>query len=67
MLIGSDTQCIRFTPELRSVIELGPFGVNANAIAGVARDFRSRISVRLKARPGKLAVSETHEHLFMQM
>ena len=26
VLIGSDARCARFTPELRSVIELGPFG-----------------------------------------
>ena len=41
--------------------------VNANAIAGVTRDFRGRVLVRLKARTEKLTVSETHEHLFRQM
>ena len=41
--------------------------VNANAIAGVSRDFRGRVSVKLKARSEKLAVSEGHEHLFRQM
>ncbi len=41
--------------------------VNANAIAGVRRDFRGRISVEIKARPEKLAVSEAHAHLFRQM
>jgi DNA-binding LytR/AlgR family response regulator len=41
--------------------------VNANAIASVARDFRGRVSVKLKARSEKLAVSEQHEHLFRQM
>jgi DNA-binding LytR/AlgR family response regulator len=41
--------------------------VNANAIAGVSRDFRGHISVKLKARSEKLAVSEGHEHLFRQM
>ncbi len=41
--------------------------VNANAIAGVTRDFRGRVHVRLKARPEKLAVSEAHAHLFRQM
>jgi DNA-binding LytR/AlgR family response regulator len=41
--------------------------VNANAIAGVSRDFRGRISVKLKTRGEKLAVSEQHEHLFRQM
>jgi DNA-binding LytR/AlgR family response regulator len=41
--------------------------VNANAIAGVSRDFRGRVHVRLKARPERLAVSEAHEGLFRQM
>ncbi len=50
-----------FWPIHRSTI------VNANAIAGVTRDFRGRISVKLKARSEKLPVSEAHEHLFRQM
>jgi len=50
-----------FWPIHRSTI------VNANAIAGVARDLRGRILVKLKARTEKLAVSEAHEHLFKQM
>lgn len=50
-----------FWPIHRSTI------VNANAIAGVTRDLRGRIAVRLKQRPEKLAVSEAHEHLFRQM
>jgi DNA-binding LytR/AlgR family response regulator len=54
-----DPSC--FWPIHRSTI------VNANAIAGVSRDFRGRISVKLKARSEKLAVSEGHEHLFRQM
>ena len=41
--------------------------VNANAIAGVSRDFRGHISVKLKTRSEKLPVSEVHEHLFRQM
>jgi DNA-binding LytR/AlgR family response regulator len=41
--------------------------VNANAIAGVSRDFRGQVSVKLKARPERLAVSEAHVHLFRQM
>jgi DNA-binding LytR/AlgR family response regulator len=52
---------ITFWPIHRSTI------VNANAIAGVSRDFRGRVSVRLKERSEKLAVSEAHEHLFHQM
>ena len=50
-----------FWPIHRSTI------VNANAIAGVSRDFRGRISVKLKSRAEKLLVSEAHEHLFRQM
>ena len=50
-----------FWPIHRSTI------VNANAIAGVTRDLRGRILVKLKARTEKLAVSEAHEHLFKQM
>jgi DNA-binding LytR/AlgR family response regulator len=41
--------------------------VNANAIAGVARDFRGQVSVKLKARPERLPVSDAHVHLFRQM
>jgi DNA-binding LytR/AlgR family response regulator len=41
--------------------------VNANAISGVARDFRGRVHVKLKQRDDKLAVSEAHEHMFRQM
>ena len=41
--------------------------VNANAIAGVTRDFRGRVHLKLKARSEKLPVSEQHEHLFRQM
>jgi DNA-binding LytR/AlgR family response regulator len=41
--------------------------VNANAIAGVTRDLRGRLSVKLKTRAEKLAVSEAHERLFRQM
>jgi DNA-binding LytR/AlgR family response regulator len=41
--------------------------VNANAIAGVGRDFRGRVHLKLKTRRETLAVSEQHEHLFRQM
>lgn len=41
--------------------------VNANAIAGVSRDFRGHVSVKLKARPERLPVSDAHVHLFRQM
>jgi DNA-binding LytR/AlgR family response regulator len=41
--------------------------VNATSIAGVTRDFRGRLLVKLKARPETLLVSETYTHLFRQM
>jgi DNA-binding LytR/AlgR family response regulator len=41
--------------------------VNANAIAGVSRDFRGRVHLKLKQRRETLPVSEAHEHLFRQM
>lgn len=41
--------------------------VNANAIAGVSRDFRGRLTVTLKQRSEALSVSESHQHLFKQM
>jgi DNA-binding LytR/AlgR family response regulator len=50
-----------FWPIHRSTI------VNANAIAGVTRDFGGRVMVKLKTRPEKLPVSDAHEHLFRQM
>jgi DNA-binding LytR/AlgR family response regulator len=41
--------------------------VNANAIAGVSRDFRGRMTLKLKNREEKLSISESHQHLFRQM
>jgi DNA-binding LytR/AlgR family response regulator len=41
--------------------------VNANAISGVSRDLRGRLSVSLKQREERLSVSESHQHLFKQM
>ena len=41
--------------------------VNANAIAGVTRDFRGRVLVKLKSRSETLPVSDAHTHLFRQM
>ena len=41
--------------------------VNANAIAGVTRDLRGHMQLKLKQRPEKLAVSVAHERLFRQM
>ncbi len=41
--------------------------VNINAIAGVKRDFRGHLHVKLKERPEVLAVSEPYMHRFRQM
>jgi DNA-binding LytR/AlgR family response regulator len=41
--------------------------VNASAIAGVRRDLRGRVHLKLKQRNETLPVSEPHEHLFRQM
>ncbi len=41
--------------------------VNAHAIAGVTRDFRGRMLVKLKKRDDTLLVSDSYTHLFRQM
>lgn len=41
--------------------------VNINAVAGVVRDFRGHLSVKLKQRKEALPVSESYTHLFKQM
>jgi DNA-binding LytR/AlgR family response regulator len=41
--------------------------VNVRAIAGVSRDLRGRLSVKLKQREERLPVSESHQHLFKRM
>jgi DNA-binding LytR/AlgR family response regulator len=41
--------------------------VNADAIAGVTRDFRGRQLVQVRGRPDKLEVSRNYTHLFKQM
>ena len=41
--------------------------VNVNCIAGVTRDFRGHLQLRLKQRSELLAVSDTYAHLFRQM
>lgn len=71
---GGEALIRRTLKELQEQLDPGTFWpihrstiVNANAVAGVSRDFRGRISVKLKTRPEKLAVSEAHEQLFRQM
>ena len=41
--------------------------VNVGAIAGVTRDVRGNLQVKLKQRPELLPVSESYTHLFRQM
>jgi DNA-binding LytR/AlgR family response regulator len=41
--------------------------VNVNAIAGISRDVRGHLQVKLKQRAEALAVSEGYTHLFRQM
>jgi DNA-binding LytR/AlgR family response regulator len=41
--------------------------VNVNAIAGVNRDIRGHLQVKLKQRTEHLPVSEAYNHLFRQM
>jgi DNA-binding LytR/AlgR family response regulator len=41
--------------------------VNANAIAGVTRDFRGQAHVKIKGRDDSLVVSRIYSHLFKQM
>jgi DNA-binding LytR/AlgR family response regulator len=41
--------------------------VNAMSIAGVTRDFRGRMLVKLKSRPETLLVSDSYTHRFRQM
>jgi DNA-binding LytR/AlgR family response regulator len=41
--------------------------VNVNAIAGVTRDLRGHLQVKLKQRAEALPVSESYTHLFRQM
>ena len=41
--------------------------VNVGAVAGVSRDFRGRMLLKLKGRSETLQVSDSYTHLFRQM
>jgi DNA-binding LytR/AlgR family response regulator len=41
--------------------------VNINFVAGVVRELRGQLRVKLKARKESLSVSERYAHLFTQM
>jgi DNA-binding LytR/AlgR family response regulator len=53
-------------PELFWQVHRGTL-VNVNSIAGVSRDYRGRLAIRLKQRPETLAVSESYAWRFKQM
>lgn len=75
-VVTADTEALIRKPlkELQSELDPALFWlvhrstiVNANAIAGVTRDLRGRVWLRLRQREEKLIVSEAHEPLFRQM
>jgi DNA-binding LytR/AlgR family response regulator len=75
-VVTADSEALIRTPLKELLDELDPTCfwpihrstiVNANAIAGVSRDFRGRVLVKLKSRAEKLTVSDAHAHLFKQM
>jgi len=76
MVITPDGEALIRRPikELAEVVDPNVFWqihrstlVNINAIAGVTRDYRGHLTVRLKERKETLPVSETYTHLFKQM
>jgi DNA-binding LytR/AlgR family response regulator len=76
LVVTADTESLIRKPIKELIDELDPNVfwqihrstlVNVNAIAGVSRDFKGRLHVRLKQRKETLAVSEPHAHRFKQM
>ena len=76
LVTTADTQSLIKRPIKELIDELDPNVfwqihrstlVNVNAIAGVNRDLRGHLHVRLKQRKETLAVSESYVHLFKQM
>ncbi|MEO8135756.1 MAG: LytTR family DNA-binding domain-containing protein [Betaproteobacteria bacterium] len=76
LVVTPDTQSLirRGIKELADEVDPGVFWqihrstlVNVNAIAGVNRDFKGHLRVRLKQRKETLPVSESYVHLFRQM
>ncbi len=76
VVVTADTESMIRRPIRELIDELDPNTfwqihrstlVNANAIAGVNRDFKGHLHVRLKEREETLAVSETYAYLFKQM
>jgi DNA-binding LytR/AlgR family response regulator len=76
LVVTADTQTLIRRPIKELVDEVDPNVfwqihrytlVNVNAIAGVNRDFKGHLHVRLKQRKETLPVSESYVHLFKQM
>jgi DNA-binding LytR/AlgR family response regulator len=76
LVVTADTQTLIRRPIKELVDEVDPnlfwqihrsTLVNVNAIAGVNRDFKGHLHVRLKQRKETLPVSEPYVHLFKQM
>ena len=76
MVVTADREAIIRRPikELADAVDPNVFWqihrstlVNINAVAGVTRDFRGHLNVRLKERKETLPVSEPYAHLFKQM
>jgi len=76
LVVTADTQTLIRRPIKELVDEVDPKMfwqihrstlVNVSAIAGVNRDFKGHLHVRLKQRKETLAVSESYVHLFKQM
>jgi DNA-binding LytR/AlgR family response regulator len=76
LVVTADTQTLIRRPNKELVDEVDPKMfwqihrstlVNVSAIAGVNRDFKGHLHVRLKQRKETLPVSESYVHLFKQM
>ena len=76
MVVTADREAIIRRPikELADAVDPNVFWqihrstlVNINAVAGVTRDFRGHLTVKLRERKETLPVSEPYAHLFKQM
>ena len=76
LVVTADKESLIYRPikELTDILDPSTFWqihrgtiVNIKQIAGIARDFRGRLQLKLKQRKETLAVSAPHAHLFKQM
>jgi DNA-binding LytR/AlgR family response regulator len=76
LVVTADKESLIYRPikELGDVLDPATFWqihrgtiVNVRQIAGISRDFRGRLQVKLKRRKETLPVSAPHAHLFKQM